>query len=135
MIGRGFKWPNKVSPVPEQVFGGRAVLVPDGFLVPGHKTGGIHVILLEGHRQVKLTEDREGYFYHMGVWRDFNGDGRLDLLTARSNAKKGGGQLLWLENNGRLEAWPEHLITEGPDIVFTVAELDQDPNTIEVISG
>ena len=34
----------------------------------------------------------------MGEWIDLNGDGRKDFLTARSNAKVNGGELVWFEH-------------------------------------
>lgn len=55
----------------------------------------------------------------MGEWVDLNGDGRKDFLTARSNAKAGGGQLVWFEHpaEGLTSAtWTEHVISEGPDV-------------------
>ena len=55
----------------------------------------------------------------MGCWVDLNGDGRKDFLTARSNAKEGGGELLWLEHpEGGLDQtpWVEHVVTAGPDV-------------------
>ena len=39
-----FKWPNNAQVVPKEVFGYRAIVVPDGFLVPGHKDGGVYVV-------------------------------------------------------------------------------------------
>lgn len=40
----------------------------------------------------------------MGQWVDLNGDGRLDFITARSNAKANQGELVWLEHpEGGLE--------------------------------
>jgi hypothetical protein len=41
-----------------------------------------------------------GYFYHKSEWIDLNGDGKLDLLTARGTKPiigTAGGELLWLE--------------------------------------
>ena len=38
---------------------------------------------------VKISPLKENYFYHMGQWMDLNNDGRLDFITARSNAKAG----------------------------------------------
>ena len=32
----------------------------------------------------------------MGIWIDINNDGKLDLMTARTNASEGHGELLWL---------------------------------------
>jgi hypothetical protein len=57
----------------------------------------------------------------MGRWADMNGDGRLDLITARADSKKNGGELIWLEHPEEgLEKtpWTEHLITKGPDVMF-----------------
>ena len=34
---------------------------------------------------IKLTELIEKYFYHTVHWVDMNGDGRLDILTSRTN--------------------------------------------------
>ena len=44
---RNFEWPNDVSAVPQDVFGERAIVVPDGFLVPGKKDGGIYIIRMD----------------------------------------------------------------------------------------
>jgi hypothetical protein len=64
-----------------------------------------------------------------------NGNGRKDLLIARSNARVGGGQLIWLENpaEGALDGqWTEHVICEGPDVFTTIDVLPQYPNEIVV---
>ncbi len=99
-IGSGFKWPNMVDTIPFKVFNSRAILVPDGFLVPTKKNGGLYVITLDQsnqpQQQFKISQDKTDYFYHTGYWKDFNGDGHLDLLTARTDAVKGDGELLWL---------------------------------------
>lgn len=66
-----------------------------------------------------ISEMKEGYFYHMGEWIDMNNDGRLDFITARSNAEAGGGELVWFEHpeEGLTDAtWTEHVVTEGPDV-------------------
>ena len=44
-----------------------------------------------------------------------NGNGRKDLLIARTNYKEGGGRLVWLENPGETalsdeKPWKEHMI-------------------------
>jgi hypothetical protein len=121
-----FEWPNEVRVIPSDVFDGqRAIIVPDGFLVPTKTNGGVYAIQMDDEditktkKTVKLTADKKGYFYHMGCWIDLNGDGRKDFITARSNAKAGGGELLWLEHpEGGLDQvpWTEHVITSGPDV-------------------
>ena len=132
-----------VDVVPHKVFNSRAVFVPDGFLVPMHTDGGVYIILLGDDNtpttQFKITKEKSGYFYHTGEWRDFNNDGYLDFLTARTDAKKGDGHLLWLENPGTQatgnQEWAEHVITEGPDVLFEIYELDNDASTLEVFAG
>ena len=42
-----FQWPNNISVVPHDVFGERAIHVPDGFLVPGKKDGGIYIVRMD----------------------------------------------------------------------------------------
>jgi len=126
-----FLWPNEVRVIPEDVFGSnvRAIVVPDGFLVPFHSNGGIYVLTISDNdisdatACYTITSNTVGYFYHMGEWIDMNGDGRKDFVTAKSNAKAGGGRLVWYEHppNG-LEGtpWNEHVIVVGPDIGITI---------------
>jgi len=129
--GFEFQWPNDVKVIPEEVFGFRAIIVPDGFLVPGHANGGLYIMrmddtdLTKTEFVVKISEELDGYFYHMGEWLDLNGDGRLDFLTARSNAAPGGGQLVWFEHpeEGLTGAtWKEHVVTAGPDVGIQVIQ-------------
>ena len=42
-----FEWPNDISVVPYDVFGERAIVVPDGFLVPGKKNGGVYIVRMD----------------------------------------------------------------------------------------
>ena len=60
----------------------------------------------------------------MGMWVDINNDGRLDYVTARTNAKAGKGELLWLEHPEtglQTLPWTEHIITASPDVMFDMA--------------
>jgi len=90
-----FEWPNEVKVVPSDVFSGkRAIVVPDGFLVPGKSNGGVYIIEVDPNDETVALNTytlskKKGYFHHMGFWVDLNGDGRKDFLTARSNAKAG----------------------------------------------
>jgi len=129
-----FQWPNNVSVIPESVFGKdvRAIVVPDGFLVPGHANGGVYILTVDNDDITKatanytMTSNKDGYFYHMGEWIDMNMDGRLDFVTSKSNAKAGGGRLVWYEHpeGGLAEMpWTEHVIVNGPDVGITI---DQD---------
>jgi hypothetical protein len=127
-----FLWPNSVRTIPQDVFDGRrAIVVPDGFLPPGKGNGGVYVVVMDPFditktiKTVTLTRNSLGYFYHMGTWIDLNGDGRKDFLTAKTNAKPGKGQLVWLEHpEGGLTVaspWKEHVICSGPDVGIEVA--------------
>lgn len=135
-----FTWPNNIAVVPQDVFGERAIHVPDGFVVPMHGNGGIYIVrmdetdLSKTKETVKITAHKRGYFYHMGYWLDLNGDGRKDFLTARSNGKKGEGELLWLEhpedglNSG--DAWTEHVIGNLADVGFLLHEMEEYPDEV-----
>jgi hypothetical protein len=68
----------------------------------------------------RLTEE-DGFFYHKGLFVDIDGDGLLDIITAR--AKKplfgaGKGQLMWLKNpnNSSQFPWESVVLADGPDI-------------------
>lgn len=139
-----FMWPNDAKVVPSDVFDGqRAIVVPDGFLVPGHKNGGVYVIQMDSSdltkttNTVKISPDKDDYFYHMGKWVDMNGDGRKDFITARSNATAGDGELVWFEHpEDGLNAtpWTEHVVTKGPDVGIEVDVLSDFKNEVVVFA-
>jgi hypothetical protein len=147
IIKGGYQWPNEVRPIPQNVFndGNNYIIVPDGFLVPLHTNGGIYVIQVdptdvtqEINEQITISQEKKGFFYHTGKWIDMNDDGRLDLLTARTNAKYGEGELLWLEHpKGGLGTapWTEHIIDNGPDVEIEVVEMPQYGDSIIVFSA
>jgi len=134
-------WPNSAAGVSSSVFGFDAFLVASGFLVPTHTRGGVFVVdaSTDGAHlpaPVKITRDKyqwlrpdSGWFYHKAHLVDMNGDGRLDVLTARcqygvwpwSNKR---GELLWLEQPATDplsgQHWAEHFLDEGPDFLFCV---------------
>jgi len=131
-------WPNEVNHVPRTLIDHRdddddgpaqqqqrqkvelddALLVSDGFLVPGKDRGGIYVIKNPSNPNSEWTTcltDTKGdnWFYHRAVWVDLTGDGRKSILTARAKLRKvaghknnpteqddsrpKNGQLVWLE--------------------------------------
>jgi hypothetical protein len=129
-----FLWPNFAKVVPESVFNQRVIVVPDGFLPPGKNNGGVYLVVMDSTditktvKTVTITHNKSGYFYHMGFWMDLNGDGRMDFLTAKSNAKVGQGELVWYEHPAEgldaTENWTEHIITTGPDVEFDAVMMD-----------
>ena len=142
-----FEWPNDVSVVPSDVFakGENVIVVPDGFLVPGKSDGGIYLITMDPTDVTKtvetkmITATKKGFFYHMGYWVDLNGDGRKDFITARSNAKAGEGELLWLEHPeeglSATEPWTEHVLGNVADVSIEVVDYPAYRNEVVVFAA
>mmetsp|Transcript_44470 Transcript_44470/g.60320 ORF Transcript_44470/g.60320 Transcript_44470/m.60320 type:complete len:299 (+) Transcript_44470:31-927(+) len=136
-----FEWPNEVKAVPSDVFEGkRAIVVPDGFLVPGKSNGGVYIIEIDANDVTQAVNTytlskKKGFYHHMGFWVDLNGDGRKDFLTARSNTKAGQGELLWLEHpegGFETENWTEHVIGNMADVGIDMVEMSQYKHEIVV---
>jgi len=104
-------WPNEVTSIPKQVYPIQkktnntnqtntmkdieieyedALLVTDGFLVPGKDNGGLYVVKNPGNsiseEQICLTGEvqSQNWFYHRAIWMDITGDGRQSILAARA---------------------------------------------------
>lgn len=127
-------WPNQARVVPAEIFAFNAMVAVGGFFpIPWKSTGSVNIINLDNNNQtVQISRDKKGWWYHNAIWRDMNGDGRLDILTARARKGMfggGGGELLWLEqpaSNALGGYWQEHVLTEGPDVYFALEDLDGD---------
>jgi len=129
--GNGIDWPNDLTIAPSGMFGldTQLAVVGAGFLVPTHTTGGVWVLEPSANPQflaepVKITADIADYFYHLAEYVDINGDGNLDILTARGTSGILG-TLIWLENPGPAtalsgEPWVEHQLVDGPDFLFSM---------------
>jgi hypothetical protein len=71
-----------------------ALLVADGFLVPGKDRGGIYVVNNPANKEsewsIPLTDpfSTDRWFYHKSIWVDLTGDGRQSILTARAKLRK-----------------------------------------------
>ena len=50
-----FIWPNVVEVIPHDVFNQRAIVVPDGFLVPGKNNGGVYIVTMSDSDITKST--------------------------------------------------------------------------------
>lgn len=214
------RWPNEVNSVPIQRYGNTkndeagfileedALLISDGFLVPGRDNGGVYVVSRPGHERNEwrtclaggngvdgllsrletrkngqggaTATDDEGWFYHRAIWIDLTGDGRQSVLTARAkrppllkktektNSVKTNNldddyvskaQLVWLERpqpysydestgtpldkdglvfdpfSPKHTPWKVHVLDEGPDVMFSVADMDTTDDTVEVFAS
>jgi len=215
---RSLLWPNEVAKVPRSLIADvvdsaspplavgdannatvataykDALLVSDGFLVPGKDRGGVYVVQNPGDRETERTVSLTGpgmavttvasadsssfdhadsfrWFYHRAVWADLTGDGRKSILTARCKVTTSLGNIQVtsgltktcelvclecpkpasidpvtgtpLEEDGsvfdpfavRHLPWKMHILASGPDVMFCIADLDAEDNTIEVLSS
>ena len=153
LLSSHFKWPNIVSMAPAQI--GEYLVVPDGFLVPLKRTGGLYLLkincsgsenaasILSDTLPIEITAPKLSWFYHMVIWRDMNGDGLLDIVTARAFdplfVGKPSGQLIWLEQPKDSPLtnlpWVEHSLADGPETVFILTDLDPKDDHYEVIAS
>ena len=149
LLSSGFKWPNALAVAPKEI--GDFVVVPDGFLVPLKSTGALYLLQancsssgrhFESCKLVELTTSKSSWFYAGNVgWRDMNSDGRLDIITTRATKPiigKSGGELLWLEQPqddpiGSVP-WKEHILASGPDVGFTITDLQSNDGQFEVFA-
>jgi hypothetical protein len=142
-------WPNDVEPVSIQLSNDKnsgenselfnGLLVPGGFLVPPKTIGGINLINSSNGEISKgvytLSTPKilpgDGYFYHRAVPVDIDGDGLLDILSARATkplVTSPLGELIWLKQpaTAPLEPsslpWKETVLVSGawsPDVLFS----------------
>ena len=146
VASKNLYWPNEVNVVPKGAFlvGRNYIWTADGFLVPLKNTGGIHLIEVKNDGTFSETHEistkKNGWFYHSVTWIDMNGDGKLDVVTARALKPLWGqdkGELIWLENPGidfDKKKWKEHLIETGPDVSFSIDKLSENSNKIHIIA-
>ena len=151
-LGFSFRWPNEVYNLPPHTITGcsdEALLVADGFLMPGRSDGGIYIVQDPGkpsERVTSLTRHRPGWFYHKATWVDLLGPGgRPCLLTARATkpffAQTEGELVLLMQPEGPFPLaewntpWEEVVLAKGPDVMFDVVDLDPDDDVLEVFAA
>lgn len=131
VVADGVKWPNEVSHAPPSVSGsnGDILVIPDGFLVPGKRNGG--VLLYNAGKVHRVSPFKENAFYHEVEWRDMDGDGHLDILSPRAIfsglfTASFQGEFMWYKNPGPSkilsQEWEEHKIVDGPDVICKTKE-------------
>lgn len=135
-------WPNQMTLAPASALDASPALVlGDGFLVPGHSTGSVYAIRVGGGDPIALAPEKKEYFYHKAHLRDMDGDGDLDILTARGTKPvfgTAGGDLVWLRNPGGaspLDSAPWDLTTissKGCDFELAWSDMDAADDVIEV---
>ncbi|XP_046991237.1 uncharacterized protein LOC124596225 isoform X1 [Schistocerca americana] len=126
-------WPNDLYFMSSSIAGREGIIWTSGFLVPTKTKGCLNIYFtdqepFDGPYNIASLDDQD-YSYHRIIWRDVNGDGLSDAVTARFHTGLLGSvtkQFLWLENpgNSQLEGWTQHMINEdGADIHFQIEQL------------
>ena len=119
--------------MPDVVFpSDNVIMVPDGFSLPGHRNGGVYLLVQDADditkttKTCRITPELNHVWYKQGHWYDMNGDGLKDLLISRIDGDKNG-ELVWFEQpaSGALDdiEWTEHSITTGPDVMTYVEDI------------
>nr|XP_006820672.1 PREDICTED: uncharacterized protein LOC100374843 [Saccoglossus kowalevskii] len=122
-------YPNEINLVPEEVFGTPDVLwVASGFFVPTKNDGAVHLLSLQygvPATTVFVTDDPVPWYFHRADFLDMNGDGLIDIVSARCNVTNHA--LMWYEHpsegDPHKQIWKSHHIVDGPDIFFRIHEL------------
>ncbi|XP_077864472.1 uncharacterized protein LOC144349987 [Saccoglossus kowalevskii] len=122
-------YPNEINLVPVEVFGTPDVLwLASGFLVPTKNDGAVHLLSLQygvPATTVFVTDDPVPWFFHRADFLDMNGDGLIDIVSARCNVTNHA--LMWYEHpsegDPHKQIWKSHHIVDGPDIAFRIHEL------------
>lgn len=106
-------WPNTVTQLSSGAIGGvtgDALLVAGGFLVPPKSVGAVAVLEFDSAtgaltKKTNISQDLgntlfDGWFYHKAYPMDVDGDGCLDVMTARATkplVRASAGELVWLK--------------------------------------
>lgn len=134
-------WPNEATRAPEGMFPFEAIVIPQGFhpaVFPGRLTA-VDVATKQEYVIHQSTQGAGGptfpgdpanspRFYHRALFHDMNGDGLLDVVSARSGFRVGAfvfppfAELVWFENPGAAidpaTPWRETVLWGGPAAGF-----------------
>ncbi len=146
-------WPNTAvaASLGSAPAGTNSFLVAGGFLVPPKTVGALTYVEaaadwsgVEGMWTLSVPDGNAlfgGWFYHMAVLYDVDGDGTDDILSARATKPLIGasaGELVWLPRGSLASVpWQEQVLFNGtysPDVFFALRDLDGD-GADEIVSA
>jgi len=132
-------WPNEIEKYPQKINGNDFFVVASGFFPPTKNNGGISLVNLKTSKVKKISKEKKGWWYHRTRFWDYDGDGNLDIVTARAYKGmfwgKGAELIVLLAPNGTSRnEWEEQLLFEGPDVFFELVDFDND-GKFEVVAS
>eukprot|EP00095_Tigriopus_kingsejongensis_P007119 maker-scaffold303_size215788-snap-gene-1.16 protein:Tk07119 transcript:maker-scaffold303_size215788-snap-gene-1.16-mRNA-1 annotation:"hypothetical protein DAPPUDRAFT_229131" len=144
--GSSALWPNYPVRLPKEVSGFDGIVQTSGFIPPGKTRGQLDIFneeTQEGPWNI-ASGDAQDNSYHWVVWKDIDGDGVEDVMTARFHVGLLGGttsELVWMKNPGNLGAdganwdnWEQSvLVTGGPDVYLQFEKLEAEGTTFDVL--
>lgn len=154
-----FNWPNSLNPIPTEVFSSTGyLLVADGFGTPSAHDGCLAIVnsngnlpadfgdiqfISNGCGQGNLLQTK--YYYHYTQWVDMDGDGDLDILTARCSSLTNptectDSDLVWFQNPGgpfsvTARTWKEFVVESSIGVTDTGFDLIEYNGVKYVIAG
>ena len=156
LVGEKYTWPNMIELIPANAFSkdeksllcGNSptecdlYVVPDGFLTPDHKTGGVYIQPSSNPAsKFFIAEQEDDWFYHQAHFVDVDLDGLQDVVAARTHMNAIGqskGELVWFKHPATpkdvVSAWKMQRIVDGPDVI-TLVKSDPAVNTLLVFSA
>ena len=147
MVDSRVTWPNGAKFIhPDvkiaQATSAQRVISCGGFLVPTHGDGLCTVYDFNDEtgkvKKIPLASAGRGSFFHQAEFYDVDGDGWMDLITAKAHkpffSKPITGTLVWFKNPGdsprlrcgKSKTWEEFELFDGPDVHFALRDLDHD---------
>lgn len=132
-------WPNEIEKYPSSPDQEEILVVASGFFPPIKNNGGVYLIHTKNGTVEKISKEKKGWWYHRTRFWDYDGDGRLDIVTARAYKGmfwgKGAELIVLLAPNGKSrKKWEEKYLFQGPDVFFELVDFDKDQK-FEVISS